>query len=404
MLLFVLFAALLTIVCIAMIWPAMNRKKPLTEVDIRQENLEIARQRLEEVRQSNDPNNTHQTELEAAFLDDLEGPDYNLKQNRPGSLFSSMLILAVLPITATVAYVLLGNTQWQNQNVVSVSPETQTQTHPGGDINSVLAGLEKSLSNNPENADGWALAGRTYMSMGRYVQAEQAYARVDRLSGGHPDILTAWADASLMANGGQFTDEISLRVQRALSMNPNQKNALWIAGIGAQAKGDHVSAIGYLQKLRPMLGNDTDAARRVDSLIAQSTDGQAAQPILATSTEDSIDGGIINVSVDISEDIRSQTTPNDTVFIFARAPNGPPFPLAVMRITVAELPAAIKLDDSLAMIEGKNISSVEQVVVTARVSKGGKPIAQPGDLTSPTVTTSTAGSPSLSLIIDQVVQ
>jgi cytochrome c-type biogenesis protein CcmH len=71
--------------------------------------------------------------------------------------------------------------------------------------------------------------------------------------------------------------------------------------------------------------------------------------------------------------------PDDTVFIFARAPTGSRMPLALMRLRVADLPADFKLDDTLAMSPAAKLSSAQQVVVGARVSRSGNAMPQAGD-------------------------
>jgi cytochrome c-type biogenesis protein CcmH len=76
----------------------------------------------------------------------------------------------------------------------------------------------------------------------------------------------------------------------------------------------------------------------------------------------------------------AKAAPGDTVFILARPASGPRMPLAVTRITVAQLPYRFKLDDSMAMAAGATISSQAQVIVVARVSKAGTPAPQKGDI------------------------
>lgn len=275
MLLFMLLAALLTIICIAIIWPTLNRNHLFNEVDLRQENLNIAHQRLEEFAHPDVSDNFYSTEIEAALLDDLQGPDYDIEWKKPRSFSSLVLILAVLPISAIAAYLVLGNTHWQDQKTSAL--QSQIETDPADRIHEILSGIEDALAKNPDSVDGWTLAGKTYMSMGRYAEAERAYSRVNQLSANNPDVLVAWANASLMTNSGQFTEDISERVRMALELNPKHQKALWLAGIGAQSQGEHETAIRYLRELRPMLNDDTDAARQVDSLISRFSHEQTTQ-------------------------------------------------------------------------------------------------------------------------------
>lgn len=88
----------------------------------------------------------------------------------------------------------------------------------------------------------------------------------------------------------------------------------------------------------------------------------------------------IKVTVSLSPAIAGKAAPNDAVFIFARAANGPRMPLAVARKSVKDLPATVVLDDSLAMSPAMKLSSVPEAIVVARVSKTGDAMAQAGDL------------------------
>jgi cytochrome c-type biogenesis protein CcmH len=55
-------------------------------------------------------------------------------------------------------------------------------------------------------------------------------------------------------------------------------------------------------------------------------------------------------------------------------------PLAVVKKQVKDLPFAFKLDDSMAMRPGLELSAFPRVVVTARVSKSGNAMPTAGDL------------------------
>jgi cytochrome c-type biogenesis protein CcmH len=85
--------------------------------------------------------------------------------------------------------------------------------------------------------------------------------------------------------------------------------------------------------------------------------------------------------VSLSPALAARVSPNDTVFIYARAAEGPRMPLAILRHRASELPLRFTLDDSSAMSEGMRLSKFDRVVVGVRISKSGQATPQPGDLT-----------------------
>ena len=111
------------------------------------------------------------------------------------------------------------------------------------------------------------------------------------------------------------------------------------------------------------------------------------------------------MSVSILPEFLDSVAPDTPVFIYARATEGPPMPLAVIRKRVSDLPLTVRLDDSLAMMPALKLSSFSNVTVGARVSMSGDPIAQSGDPFGEQIglEVSEADSPSVSIeITDRV--
>ena len=90
--------------------------------------------------------------------------------------------------------------------------------------------------------------------------------------------------------------------------------------------------------------------------------------------------GAVTDDVAADDEVRDRLSADDTLFVFARAAEGPPVPLAILRRKAGELPLEFALNDSMAMAPGMNVSAFARVVVTARVSRSGNAKPQPGDL------------------------
>ncbi len=109
----------------------------------------------------------------------------------------------------------------------------------------------------------------------------------------------------------------------------------------------------------------------------------------------------MKITVSISPALSGKAAPDDTVFVFARAAQGPRMPLAIARQQVKDLPVTVVLDDSSAMSPEMKLSSVPHVVVVARVSKSGMAGARNGDLEGVSGVVKTGQAVALS--IDRVV-
>lgn len=415
MMYFYLAAGAVALACIAIMLPGLLRPRRMVSVDMEAENIAVARDRMAELGEAGSSASAESPEVQAALLEDLSGPDYRLQENPGRGRWSALALLIAAPLVAAVIYGQLGDSRWTD--APSSAPSLAGDAHSTPDIPALLARLEQSLVENPGNADGWAIAGRTYMVMNDFAKAETAYARVHELVGDDPDILTAWADASLMRNGGQYTAEIADRIARALALDPVQVNALWIGAIGASSQGDAATADAYAERLRPLLAGNPDALTQLTTQIRASapapsasgvTDGEpAATPSDGTTQEQAASGdaagdAAIEVRVTMAPELEQGLDPDATVFVFARALQGPPMPLAAKKLSVADLPLDLVLDDSQAMMAGMNLSSRERVLVTARVSLSGSPGAQPGDPTSDSVESPTRGGPMIDLVIDRL--
>jgi cytochrome c-type biogenesis protein CcmH len=107
--------------------------------------------------------------------------------------------------------------------------------------------------------------------------------------------------------------------------------------------------------------------------------------------------------VSLAPALAGKASPDDTVFIFARAAEGSRAPIAIVRKQVKDLPFTFRLDDSLAMSPASLISTAGRVLVGARVSKSGQAMPQPGDLDGLTAPTA-VGSSGVSVVIANEVK
>jgi cytochrome c-type biogenesis protein CcmH len=110
---------------------------------------------------------------------------------------------------------------------------------------------------------------------------------------------------------------------------------------------------------------------------------------------------ILTGLVQISDDLLGSLSSQDVVFIFAKASDGPPMPIAAMRVPVNQLPFSFVLDDSLSLMPSRKLSDFPQFLVGARISRSGNAIRASGDLES--TTTLVKSGENIEITIDSTV-
>jgi cytochrome c-type biogenesis protein CcmH len=410
-------AAAMVAVALAFLAPTLLGRKRLSSQDRSDQNVQIARERLNELESefgrgalSEADYERARQELELALLNDVGD---ELPTTEKDQLTASPITLAILivlvPLFTILLYLDIGKPEILQTAAKSAptapSPHGSTADQAAPSIDELLGRLEEKLKANPNDAQGWYMLGRSYMSLGRYAEAVTALGRAYELAGDQPTVMLSYADALAMSQGGKISGKAFELIKKALALSPKDPTALWLAGLGYQEQGDYERAVGYWRQLEPMMADNPESLSEVRRLIANAEQqlgySVKSEPVEITPAPTS--SVAITVQVDISPTLRDKASPNDTVFIFARAASGPPMPLAVVRKLVSDLPIAVTLDDSMAMMPQMKLSSFTDVNIGARISKTGNAMPQSGDLKSADTPINTAKDKTVTLSIDSIV-
>ena len=182
-------------------------------------------------------------------------------------------------------------------------------------------------------------------------------------------------------------------------MAPRFPNGLWLAGMAAEQRGDFKSAHEYWSLLLPMIGDNPESENEVREMLVNL---EIRDPSLLKEVV-TAEQSTLNLRIDISADLRAQASPETAVFVYAKAMQGPPMPLAVKRLQLKDLPVTLSLSDADAMMPSMKLSSFDEVLVGARVSMSGDPVAKDGDFYTEQDSVNIANPPArISLVIDRV--
>lgn len=350
-------------------------------------------------------------ELQQRMLQDVpEGEKMAIKKNKNiYNIATSVIIVLILPLTAVFLYLMIGDTrgllpQAQLANAMQMNRGSDS---PAGHNNfsSVLENLIARLDKNPDDIEGWVMLGRTYAIMERYTDASNTYAKLAELVPNNPQILSDYADVLAMKNHGNLAGKPTELIYQALSIDPQYPKALALAGTAEFEQEKFAQAAVHWEKLLGLVPADSQLAKSVQESIDEAKslsaggkkgEGTSEQQVKSselqhTDEKDSVTVAAASVSaastsvsisgqVTISKELASKASPNDTLFIYARAKAGPKMPLAILRLKANDLPATFTLTDEMAMIPNMKISSFPEVVIEARISKSGQAVPASGDL------------------------
>jgi cytochrome c-type biogenesis protein CcmH len=333
------------------------------------------------------------------------------------------LTTLAVPVLAVSLYLWLGNTKalLPQPAVGEQAPMSAEGGHP--DFSSVLENLIARLKNQPDDMEGWLMLGRTYAMMQRFGEAKEAYEKVLALAPENPEVITDYADIVAMTNNGSLIGKPLELIGKALRLDPQNPKALALAGTAEFERGRYKDAAAYWERLLVLVPpTETELTESVRNSIAEakslasgkgSTVARApAQPSggqVPPSAENkpgsaaaagAATSGTLSGKVTLSPALAGKVSPNDSLYVFARAKTGPRAPLATLRLQVKDLPANFSLNDSMAR-SGVQLSTFpDEVIVGARVSKSGSPMPQSGDLQGLSQPVR-IGASGISVVIDQ---
>jgi cytochrome c-type biogenesis protein CcmH len=388
-------AALMLLAGYVFFIPALSGKIRNSALNRARLNLFLHRQRQQELAQealSPEELARLAAESERNLLGDLEAAaDRDTKPARAGRA-ALMAALAILPVLALAAYLALGR------------PDLLDQP-PADDMASVEESIQKlaeRLKQKPDDLEGWVLLGRSLQATRQPDKAVTAYEFALKLAPDNLDLKGLYAEALAEANQGSTAGKPIEIIEEILRKDPNHKGGLWMAGVAAAERKDMAKAVEYWEKLKTQFPPNSEEAQEIDRYIAEVRD-RAESPETPAPSATSQPGKRIRVKVALADDLKAKAAPDDALFVFARAAEGPPMPLAVVKKQVRDLPAEVVLDDSMSMMQGMNLSSFERIVIGARISKTGKPTPSPGDLQGMTQPVEPRNEGSYEVVVDRLV-
>ena len=316
-------------------------------------------------------------ELERRLLQDVPVGVTQAPAQQSARWFGVLLSL-LIPLIAIGLYFQLGTPEALN----APAPADQTVSAQEQEIEAILPRLVQHLREQPGDIAGWKNLGRALLALQRFDEAAQAYEKITLITPKSAQAFADYADALGMAQGQKLAGKPTQVIAQALKLDPKNPKARYLAGFASIEAGNLKEAIMHWEKLLAELPPEQRGVDTLREKIAELKQ-KTGLPSATTGTEaksTAVASATISGQAQLNAALKNQASPEDTVFVFARAVDGPKMPLALLRVKVKDLPVDFKLDDSMAMSPQMKLSNFPNVVIVARVSKNGTAIPQPGDL------------------------
>ncbi|WP_338363117.1 c-type cytochrome biogenesis protein CcmI [uncultured Pseudoalteromonas sp.] len=384
--------ALLTLIALAFIMLPFLKKERVQTIthNANAELISIYEQRLVELQ--NDLDNqridaqSHSEsviELKRRLLNELS-PEKSLNSkgnNRIFALTGAAFLLALTGVFYTFTgsqqqiaawYDAMDNLADYGERAVMQKGEPLTQN----ELQAFALALRTKLSESGDDEVAWMLLGRVAMSLNEFDMAQQSFDKALRMNPDNMQVLISYSQVLLLEGSEENMTRAASMLSKVLKVEPTNLDAISLLALIAYERKDWPQAKAAFEVLLASMDkSDTRYAmisKRITDIEQQMQNEGSVMPISAKEA--------ISVTVSIAPELVKKLPAQGTLFIFAKAAQGSPMPLAVIKLAEYSFPLTVQLSDANSMVDGLNLSSAKEIVITARISVDESVMPSSGEL------------------------
>ncbi len=262
--------------------------------------------------------------------------------------------------------------------------------------------LRTKLDQSGDDEVAWMLLGRVAMSLNEFDMAKQSFDKVLKMNPDNKQVLISYSQVLLMEGNDANMSQAATMLSKVLKAEPTNIDAISLLALIAYERKDWLQAkTAFEVLLASMEQNDprySMIAERIAEIDAHLNNEQVTNTEVADASNSEI-----SITVDLDPALADSQPQNGTLFVFAKAASGPQMPLAVVKMTEYSFPLTVTLSDANAMVDGLNLSSVEQIILTARLSKDATVVTSSGELEGKSDVLERANVKEYSLLINELI-
>lgn len=329
-------------------------------------------------------------ELKSQFLAPL--PDAQQLQGQ--STRSGWLAFGLLVILTAAGYALTGQYRelqhWQQAQDNLAGFGERALLGKGEALNEkelaqFALALRTKLADTGDDAVAWFVLGRIWFSQGQVPESIEAFEKALSMTPERTNLLISYAQALLVEGSEDNVKKAAKSLGVVLSKDAGNIDALSMLALIAQQRGDVKEARAAWEVLLAQLPKDDPRYAQVQQQLSQLESQQPLSQQQVSQTQapqqngETPAGPVLNVTLTIPQAV-ADANAGATLFVFARATQGMPLPVAVQKLTLQAGTLQIRLDNSHSMQSDWNLSAVKNVTVGARISRSGSATPDPTDL------------------------
>jgi cytochrome c-type biogenesis protein CcmH len=339
-------------------------KKPEI-LDANQSNIELSKNKLLELETdftngniSKEDFDKSKVEIEEALSLDLE--EINEWKNRDTKsdfiVYFSLIFLGLFSLTI---YQTLAPDFVPKSNEISKTPTLEESEQK----------LRQFLQDNPNDDESWRVLGLTLFEQGKIAESISAYEKAYEIDSENINTLIELASAIATFQENDFRGRPAQLIDKALKINPNSPDALYVAGLIAVNGGQfELAKSTWEMALNALPANHQDRQILID-ILKELDSIVSGKEIPSTS---------ISVEIDFSKEVL-ETRGKDFLMVYVKSVNGPPMPVAIQKIKLKDYKGRLVLTKDNEVMPSMPLSSLNEGLVVVRLSKSGNAIRQKDD-------------------------
>ncbi|MDA0127525.1 c-type cytochrome biogenesis protein CcmI [Vibrio sp. MarTm2] len=316
-------------------------------------------------------------DLKQSLLDDIPADNKNSQENAISPMavmIPSMLLVVGLSYGMYYKFGAQQDVlQWQEvtSNLPALSKKLMS---PEGaqlsddEMRDLTLALRTRLHYEPEDSTGWLLLGRIALANRDVDTAIGSMKKAYNLEPESNDIMLGYAQALMLSQ-----DDVDQENARRILGNLVQKDyvdlrVFSLLAFDAFERQDFPAAVRYWSIMQQMIGPE-DSRYEMLSRSIENAQKQMGQQVGS--------GQSVSVTINIADDVTAD--PNAALIVSVHTADGSPMPVAAARYPVGSLPRTVVLDDGNSMIAERKLSSLESLMVRARIDSDGNVATKEGD-------------------------